>query len=154
MHGFLKRGKGSGNFGEANQDFKKWGRGRISLKSSALISFEFRFDLNPESYSSPDMLRLVEENVTKAITLDKQVNTYYFAVAVYQCTINNGSWGGGWLKNGERFDRNTPVTSCHLFNCFLSLVMDCERFTKIMAFFILPLFDLVVDRYKRGCLGF
>jgi len=32
-----------------------------------------RFDLNPESYSSPDMLRLVEESVTKAISLDKQV---------------------------------------------------------------------------------
>jgi len=32
-----------------------------------------RFDLNPESYSSPDMLKLVEEAVNKAITLDKQV---------------------------------------------------------------------------------
>ena len=32
-----------------------------------------RFDLNPESYSSPEMLRLVEETVTKAIVLDKQV---------------------------------------------------------------------------------
>lgn len=32
-----------------------------------------RFDLNPESYSSPDMLRLVEESVTTAIALDKQV---------------------------------------------------------------------------------
>jgi len=32
-----------------------------------------RFDLNPESYSSPDMLRLVEESVTRAINLDRQV---------------------------------------------------------------------------------
>ena len=38
------------------------------------LSF-FRFDLNPESYSSPDMLRLVEESVSTAIALDKQVNT-------------------------------------------------------------------------------
>ena len=38
------------------------------------IYFPFiRFDLNPESYSSPEMLRLVEETVTKAIVLDKQV---------------------------------------------------------------------------------
>lgn len=32
-----------------------------------------RFDLNPESYCSPDMLKMVEESVTKAINLDKQV---------------------------------------------------------------------------------
>lgn len=32
-----------------------------------------RFHLNPESYQSPDMLRLVEESVTRAINLDKQV---------------------------------------------------------------------------------
>jgi len=32
-----------------------------------------RFDTNPESYSSPDMLRMLEEEVKLAIALDKQV---------------------------------------------------------------------------------
>ena len=33
-----------------------------------------KFDSNPENYSSPDMLQLLEGGVLAAITLDKQVN--------------------------------------------------------------------------------
>ena len=32
-----------------------------------------KFDSNPENYSSPDMLHLLEAGVLAAITLDKQV---------------------------------------------------------------------------------
>ena len=35
-----------------------------------------RFDTSPASYSSPDMLALLEGGVTAAITLDRQVQRY------------------------------------------------------------------------------
>ena len=62
---------------------KNWPNKKLNFLSFTLfltsdygstVSVLLRFDLNPESYSSPDMLRLVEESVIKAITLDKQVN--------------------------------------------------------------------------------
>ena len=34
----------------------------------------FSFDANPESYSNPDVLRLVEGIATRAIQLDKKVH--------------------------------------------------------------------------------
>ncbi len=49
----------------------------VYLANWELDSDFLRFDLNPESYSSPDMLRLVEESVCAAITLDKQVNAQF-----------------------------------------------------------------------------
>ena len=48
-----------------------------------------RFDTSPASYSSPDMLALLEGGVTAAITLDRQVQRgRYFSIISYLILSN------------------------------------------------------------------
>ena len=49
-----------------------------------------KFDSNPENYSSPDMLQLLEGGVLAAITLDKQVNRIINSIVI-QPGFNNNS---------------------------------------------------------------
>ena len=61
-----------------------------------------KFDSNPENYSSPDMLQLLEGGVLAAITLDKQVNTIINTIVMeprfndklYNEKINSGDFDG------------------------------------------------------------
>ena len=61
-----------------------------------------KFDSNPENYSSPDMLQLLEGGVLAAITLDKQVNRLISSIVMetgfndklHNENINSGDFDG------------------------------------------------------------